>query len=129
MREMDIFEVLKHLPQRYPILMIDKVKECEPGKRILAIKNVSANEPYFQGHFPGQPILPGISQVHMAVLLAGEVFGWAPEGSDLNRVKFKDIVRPGETLDLTLTADRDKGRLAFRWLRVNGGEASSGSIG
>jgi acyl-coenzyme A synthetase/AMP-(fatty) acid ligase len=84
---------------------------------------------WFQGHFPGQPILPGISQVHMAVLLAGEVFGWAPEGSDLNRVKFKDIVRPGETLELTLTADRDKGRLGFRWLRANGGEASSGSVG
>ena len=53
MTEMDIYEVLKHLPQRYPILMIDRVKECEPGKRIVALKNVSANEPYFQGHFPG----------------------------------------------------------------------------
>jgi acyl-CoA synthetase (AMP-forming)/AMP-acid ligase II len=84
---------------------------------------------WFQGHFPGEPILPGISQVHMAVLLSAEVFGWAPEGSDLTRVKFKDIVRPGETLDLTLTADRDKGRLGFRWLRANGGEASSGSVG
>jgi acyl-CoA synthetase (AMP-forming)/AMP-acid ligase II len=84
---------------------------------------------WFQGHFPGEPILPGISQVHMAVLLSAEVLGWAPEGSDLNRVKFKDIVRPGEALDLTLTADRDKGRLGFRWLRANGGEASSGSVG
>ncbi len=84
---------------------------------------------WFLGHFPGEPILPGISQVQMAVLLAGEVLGWAPEGSDLNRVKFRDIVRPGETLELTLTADRDKGRLAFRWQRANGGEASSGSVG
>ncbi|WGM40560.1 AMP-binding protein [Caulobacter sp. NIBR1757] len=84
---------------------------------------------WFQGHFPGEPILPGISQVHMAVLLSREVLGWAPEGVDLNRVKFKDIIRPGETLDLTLTADRDKGRLSFRWLRANGGEASSGSVG
>ena len=84
---------------------------------------------WFQGHFPGEPILPGISQVHMAVLLSAEVFGWAPDGSDLNRVKFKDIIRPGETLDLTLTADRDRGRLGFRWLRANGGEASSGSVG
>lgn len=84
---------------------------------------------WFQGHFPDEPILPGISQVHMAVLLSGEVFGWAPEGADLNRVKFKDIIRPGEVLDLTLTAERDKGRLTFRWLRANGAEASSGSIG
>ncbi|MDB5469713.1 MAG: AMP-dependent synthetase and ligase [Caulobacter sp.] len=84
---------------------------------------------WFQGHFPGEPILPGISQVHMAVLLAREVLGWAPEGVDLNRVKFKDIIRPGETLDLTLTAHRETGRLAFRWQRANGGEASSGSVG
>ena len=84
---------------------------------------------WFQGHFPGEPILPGISQVHMAVLLSREVLDWAPDGVDLNRVKFKDIIRPGETLDLTLTADRDKGRLSFRWLRANGGEASSGSVG
>lgn len=84
---------------------------------------------WFQGHFPDEPILPGISQVHMAVLLSGEVLGWAPEGVDLNRVKFKDIIRPGETLDLTLTAHRDTGRLAFRWQRANGAEASSGSVG
>ena len=84
---------------------------------------------WFQGHFPGEPILPGISQVHMAVLLSAEVLGWAPEGADLNRVKFKDIVRPGETLDLTLTARRDTGRLTFRWQRANGAEASSGSVG
>lgn len=84
---------------------------------------------WFQGHFPEEPILPGISQVHMAVLLAGEVFGWTPVGADLNRVKFKDIIRPGETLDLTLTAEREKGRLGFRWVRANGAEASSGSVG
>lgn len=84
---------------------------------------------WFQGHFPGEPILPGISQVHMAVLLAREVFGWAPESGDLTRVKFKDIIRPGEVLDLTLTAHRDSDRLAFRWLRANGAEASSGTIG
>jgi acyl-coenzyme A synthetase/AMP-(fatty) acid ligase len=84
---------------------------------------------YFQGHFPGEAILPGISQVHMAVLLAEVTLGFAPAGSELNRVKFKDIVRPRETLDLTLTADRDKGRLSLRWLRANGGEASSGLVG
>ena len=60
---MDIYEVLEYLPQRYPILMIDKVKECEPGKRIVAIKNVSANEPQFLGHFA----IPthGVHELHL----------------------------------------------------------------
>ena len=60
MADMDIYEVLKKLPQRYPLLLVDRVLECEPGKRILALKNVSANEPYFQGHFPQRPIMPGV---------------------------------------------------------------------
>ena len=71
MRDMDIFEVLKHLPQRYPFLMIDRVKECEPGKRIVALKNVSANEPYFQGHFPGRPIMPGVLILEAMAQAAG----------------------------------------------------------
>ncbi|MBI1405475.1 MAG: AMP-binding protein [Caulobacter sp.] len=84
---------------------------------------------YFQGHFPDEAILPGISQVHMAVLIGEQTLGFTPASSELNRVKFKDIVRPGEVLDLTLTADRDRGRLTFQWLRANGNEASAGVIG
>lgn len=60
MAEMDVNEVLAHLPQRYPFQMIDRVELVEPGKRIVALKAVSANEPYFQGHFPGRPIMPGV---------------------------------------------------------------------
>ena len=60
MAEMDIYEILKHIPQRYPLLMIDRIVECEPGKRVVALKNVSANEPYFPGHFPHRPIMPGV---------------------------------------------------------------------
>jgi hypothetical protein len=73
MADMDIYEVLKHLPQRYPLLMIDRVKECEPGKRVLALKNVSANEPYFQGHFPSRPIMPGVMILEAMAQAAGLV--------------------------------------------------------
>ncbi|MBX3479396.1 MAG: acyl-CoA synthetase [Caulobacter sp.] len=84
---------------------------------------------YFQGHFPEEAILPGISQVHMAVLIGEQTLDFVPASAELNRVKFKDIVRPGEVLDLTLTADRERGRLTFQWLRANGNEASAGVIG
>ena len=70
MSEMDINEVLAHLPQRYPMLMIDRVKLVE-GKRIVALKNVSANEPYFQGHFPNRPIMPGVLILEAMAQAAG----------------------------------------------------------
>src|SRR4026209_2486266 len=71
MVEKDIYEILKRLPQRYPVLMIDRVKEIEPGKRIVALKNVSANEPHFQGHFPGRPIMPGVLILEAMAQAAG----------------------------------------------------------
>src|SRR5215216_1943687 len=71
MAEIDIYQLLKYLPQRYPVLMIDRVTEIEPGKRIVAIKQVSANEPHFQGHFPGRPIMPGVLILEAMAQAAG----------------------------------------------------------
>src|SRR5258708_12756986 len=71
MAEMDVNEVLAHLPQRFPMMMLDRVTQLEAGKRIVALKNVSANEPYFQGHFPQRPIMPGVLILQAMAQAAG----------------------------------------------------------
>ena len=123
MAEMDIQAVLKYLPQRYPLLLIDRVKECEPGKRIVALKNVSANEPYFQGHFPHRPIMPGMLIIESLVQLAdwvvrrGSDFERLALASAFDRVKFRRVVRPGDQLRLevdVLAGDADADEARFR---------------
>ena len=117
MAEMDIQEILKHLPQRYPMLMIDRVKALEPGKRIVAMKNVSANEPYFQGHFPGRPIMPGVLILEAMAQAAG-VLGFSAESAvqqnerlvyyyvGIDNARFKKPVVPGDQLELEVTMER-----------------------
>jgi 3-hydroxyacyl-[acyl-carrier-protein] dehydratase len=117
MPEMDITQVLKYLPQRYPVLMIDKVKECEPGKRIVAIKNVSANEPHFQGHFPGRPIMPGVLILEAMAQAAG-VLVFSAEGAiqqsdrmvyyyvGIDKARFKKPVVPGDQLEIEVVLER-----------------------
>jgi 3-hydroxyacyl-[acyl-carrier-protein] dehydratase len=117
MAEMDIQEILKHLPQRYPMLMIDRVKALEPGKRIVAMKNVSANEPYFQGHFPGRPIMPGVLILEAMAQAAG-VLVFSAEGAvqqndrlvyyyvGIDNARFKKPVVPGDQLELEVTMER-----------------------
>jgi 3-hydroxyacyl-[acyl-carrier-protein] dehydratase len=116
MAEMDILEVLKYLPQRFPVLMIDRVKECEPGKRILAIKNVSANEPHFQGHFPGRPIMPGVLILEAMAQAAGLLIFSAEEARQhdqhvyyyvgIDNARFKKPVVPGDQLELEVKLER-----------------------
>jgi 3-hydroxyacyl-[acyl-carrier-protein] dehydratase len=117
MAEMDINEVLAHLPQRFPILMIDRVKEVEPGKRILALKNVSANEPYFQGHFPNRPIMPGVlileAMAQAAGILVFRTRGTKPDDKSLyyyvgiDDARFKKPVVPGDQLELEVLFERE----------------------
>ena len=116
MAEMNVQEILAHLPQRYPFLMIDRVREIELGKRIVAIKNVSANEPYFQGHFPGRPIMPGVLILEAMAQAAGVLVfrsqGTIPDGSGvyyyvgIDNARFKKPVVPGDQLELEVTLDR-----------------------
>ena len=116
MLEMDIQKILKYLPQRYPMLMIDRVLTLEPGKRIVAMKNVSANEPYFQGHFPNRPIMPGVlileGMAQAALLLA--FGGREPHAGEdqvyyyvgIDNARFKRPVVPGDQLELEVGLDR-----------------------
>jgi len=117
MAEIDIYEILKYLPQRYPVLMIDRVKEIEPGKRIVALKNVSANEPHFQGHFPGRPIMPGVLILEAMAQAAGVLVFSAPEMIErkdrvvyyyvgIDNARFKKPVVPGDVLELDVTIER-----------------------
>lgn len=117
MAEMDVNEVLAHLPQRYPLLMIDRVKECEPGKRILALKNVSVNEPYFPGHFPHRPIMPGVMILEAMAQAAG-VLVFRTEGTrpddrtvyyyvGIDNARFKKPVVPGDQLEIEVRLERN----------------------
>jgi 3-hydroxyacyl-[acyl-carrier-protein] dehydratase len=110
MAELNIHEVLAHLPQRYPLLMIDRVLQFEPGKRIVALKNVSANEPQFLGHFPGRPIMPGVlileAMAQAACILALRSSGVTAERNrtyyyaGIDGARFKRPVEPGDQLEL-----------------------------
>jgi 3-hydroxyacyl-[acyl-carrier-protein] dehydratase len=110
MAEMDVYQVLEHLPQRFPLLMIDRVRECEPGKRILAIKNVSVNEPQFPGHFPYRPIMPGVlileAMAQAAGILVFRTAGRIPDENSvyyyagIDKARFKKPVVPGDQLEI-----------------------------
>lgn len=116
MIEMDINEVLAHLPQRYPLVMIDRVRLLEPGKRIVALKNVSANEPYFPGHFPHHPIMPGVlileAMAQAAGILVLRTTGSKSDDKTLyyyvgiDNARFKKPVQPGDQLELEVQLDR-----------------------
>jgi UDP-3-O-[3-hydroxymyristoyl] N-acetylglucosamine deacetylase / 3-hydroxyacyl-[acyl-carrier-protein] dehydratase len=103
-----IEEIMRVLPHRYPFLLVDRVLEFEERKRIVGIKNVTINEPFFQGHFPGHPVMPGVLIIEAmaqvgGVLLMGEIAD--PESRvvyimSLDNVKFRKPVRPGDQLRL-----------------------------
>ncbi len=110
----DIHKILTLLPHRYPILLVDRVLELEPHKRIKALKNVSINEPYFAGHFPQRPVMPGVlileSLAQTAALLT---FAEESHESDMlyyfvgiDGARFKRVVEPGDQLILNVTFER-----------------------
>ncbi len=115
---MDIHQILNKLPHRYPFLMIDRVLELDKGKRIKALKNVTINEPFFVGHFPRRPVMPGVlvleAMAQAGALLSFETLGQTPDDNvvyyfgGIDAARFKRPVEPGDQLILSVTLDRMK---------------------
>ena len=103
-------DISKILPHRYPFLLVDRITELEPGKRVVGIKNVSSNEPFFQGHFPGNPIMPGVLIIEAMAQVAGIMGGLSardtmekepknlPFFMTMDKVKFRKPVIPGDQI-------------------------------
>ena len=115
---MDIHQILKQLPHRYPFLLVDRVLDIEKGKSIKALKNVSMNEPQFTGHFPHRPVFPGVlmleAMAQAAALLAFDTLGKAPDDNTvyyfagIDGARFKRPVEPGDQLVMDVTLERMK---------------------
>ncbi|HEB12584.1 MAG TPA: 3-hydroxyacyl-ACP dehydratase FabZ, partial [Actinobacteria bacterium] len=104
-------------PHRYPFLLLDKIVDIEVGKWARGVKNVSINEAYFQGHFPGNPIMPGVLVIEALAQLGAAVILAIPENhgkialfAGMDKVRFKRVVKPGDVLDLEIELGRMRGR-------------------
>jgi len=114
---MDIHEILRRLPHRYPIILVDRVLEIEPGKRIAALKNVSINEPVFMGHFPHYPVMPGVliieALAQAAAILSFVTFDKRADRNSvyyfagIDNARFKRPVGPGDQLRLEVELQRE----------------------
>ena len=115
---MDIHEILTLLPHRYPFLMVDRVLAIDKGKSIKALKNVTINEPFFMGHFPRRPVMPGVlmleAMAQTAGLLSFHMMGKRPDDNSIfyfagiDGARFKRPVEPGDQLIMDVTLDRMK---------------------
>ncbi|MGB5101731.1 MAG: 3-hydroxyacyl-ACP dehydratase FabZ [Steroidobacteraceae bacterium] len=135
-----IDEVMRRLPHRYPFLMVDRVLECVPGERVVAIKNVTANEEFFTGHFPGRPVMPGVmileAMAQSAGILTFVTAGVYPDENvrfyfaGIDKARFRRPVVPGDQLLLSATLER---RIRTIWkfatvAEVAGEEVSSAEM-
>jgi 3-hydroxyacyl-[acyl-carrier-protein] dehydratase len=116
MTTLDIKQILEHLPHRYPMLLVDRVLEVETGKRIKALKNVTINEPFFPGHYPHSPVMPGVlvveSMAQTAAILTFITMNARPDPQSLyyfvgiDRARFKKPVMPGDQMVLEVELTR-----------------------
>lgn len=137
----DVIKIQSLLPHRYPFLLVDRVIELDPHKRIRAIKNVTINEPFFQGHFPGHPVMPGVLVVEAMAQVGGLLtqlsLADAPEKSrklfylvKVDKARFSKMVVPGDQLDIEVFLKRTIRNMAMYECvaRVDGKEAASAEI-
>ena len=115
--QLNVQEIMEIIPNRYPIMMVDKVTELEPGKYVKAIKNVTYNESFFPGHFPGEPVMPGVlilealAQTGSIPLLKSEEFqGQTGYLGGIDKVKFRQKVVPGDVLVMEMEIIKQKGK-------------------
>ena len=114
--EFDINDIIKVLPHRYPFILIDRIEITEPGERLTALKNMTINEPFFQGHFPGQPVMPGVLSLEImaqagSFLMLSQVedpFNTNMFFSAVEKTKFRKPIVPGDQLMVHMTLVRRK---------------------
>ena len=133
---MNIEEIMQILPHRYPFLMIDRLLELVPGRKAVGIKNISINEPYFAGHFPAKPVMPGVlmieamAQVGACALLSDDKFkGRLAYLAGVDKIRFKRMAIPGDCLHITTelitvkgTIGKGQGKITVDGKLVCGGE-------
>lgn len=116
-QELDILNIQALLPHRYPFLLVDRILELEEGKRIVGIKNVTVNEQFFQGHFPGQPVMPGVLLLEVMAQVGGVLARKTAAGkgrptvflTGIEKAKFRRPVVPGDQLHVVVEVVRRKG--------------------
>lgn len=134
---LDINKIMEIIPQRAPFLMIDRVEDYEPGKYCIAYKNVCINEPYFQGHFPSQPIMPGVLIIEALAQAGAIAILSKPENKEKNalfggvdKLRFKKQVVPGDVLRLEVKVIKEKASIGIgeAIAYVNGKVAVKGEL-
>jgi 3-hydroxyacyl-[acyl-carrier-protein] dehydratase len=138
--KMDIEQIMRQLPHRYPFLLVDRVLECVPGQHLLGLKNVTFNEPFFPGHFPHRPVMPGVMIIEALAqasgILAFKTVRVVPNTETrfyfvaIDKARFRKPVEPGDQLMLKVTLKRSfKGIWKFHGLaEVDGQEVASADI-